>query len=394
METQLESTDSPEFETLIQITDDELACEDGAQLTKKDDLQKEIDELCSASLLTVEQEQAYGEQLPVQRGLIGDALRQFPVHQGPLAHLSSLPESPEVPLIIRCYRDIKNVIDGAQNSNEFREQCGCDLESARSAYNVLHRLYHRYMEGRRAMFLSNGRLVVAIARRMQGLGVPLNDLIHDGVEGLLHAIDRFVWSGTRFSTYAFPCIKGKILIGIDLSGRTITVKRHAVPDILALNRAEAFHYARGGTDDTELCEVLGWKPEKLKQVRKWRKYPERIDPQGVDDELPLRDLLKSREEAPDAMAIRSDCARYATELIEAAIADVMEREMKKRERERCERDIELWRLHHTGEGLTHTNVASLTGMSVTKVKSRIGRIGRLIVRKIEKLGRAQQADNS
>ncbi|MBU0766877.1 sigma-70 family RNA polymerase sigma factor [Patescibacteria group bacterium] len=394
MESLLESTDSPEFDTLIQISDDDLAYEDGSQLTKINYLQSEIDGMCSAPLLTVDQEQTYGERLPVQRGLIWDALRQFPAHQGPLAHLSNLPETPEVPLLIRCYRDIKNVMEGAGKANEFREQYGCNLQEAQNAFDALHRLYDRYTEERRAMFLANGRLVVAIARRMQGLGVPLNDLIHDGVEGLLHAIDRFVWSGTRFSTYAFRCIKGKILIGIDLSGRTITVKRHAVSDILTLNRAEALHHARGGTDDDDLCGALGWKPEKLKQVRKWRKHPERIDPQGGDDELALRDLLKSREEAPDAMAIRSDCTRYARELIEAAIIDVMERDMKKGERERCERDLELWKLHHTGEGLTHADIAILTEMSVTKVKSRIGRIGRLIVRKIEKLGRAQQADNS
>jgi RNA polymerase sigma factor (sigma-70 family) len=375
----------PGFDELLNITDDHLECEDGARLAKKDYLQTEINELCRARRFTVDQEQDYGERLPVQRGVIWDALRQFPAQQGPLEHLSSLPETPEVPLLIRGYRDIKNVMSDPGNETKFREQYGCDLEVARRAFLHLHSLYHGYMEERQAMFLANGRLVVAIARRLQGLGVPINDLIHDGVEGLLHAIDRFSWSETRFSTYAFPCIRGKILRGIDLSGRTITVKQHAVSDILALNRAEALHHAKGKTDDTELCQELGWTTGKLKQVREWRKHPKRIDSQGADDAPAFRDLLVSSEDPSDTMAIRSDCARHAAELIEAAIADVMARKMTPTEIDRHKRDLEFWRLHHTGAGLTHADVAALFGKTPSYVAKCIRRIGRPINSRIRKL---------
>jgi len=86
---------------------------------------------------------------------------------------------------------------------------------------------------------SNLRLVVSIARKYQGLGLPLQDLVQEAMVGLIRATEKFDWrKGFKFSTYATLWIRQSIQRGLDNSGRPIRVPANVAQDLRTLNRAE------------------------------------------------------------------------------------------------------------------------------------------------------------
>ena len=77
------------------------------------------------------------------------------------------------------------------------------------------------------MVSSNLRLAVSIARRYQGLGLSLQDLVQEAMPGLIRAAEKFDWRrGYKFSTYATLWIRQSIQRGLDNTGRSIRVPAH------------------------------------------------------------------------------------------------------------------------------------------------------------------------
>src|SRR5438309_5911502 len=88
------------------------------------------------------------------------------------------------------------------------------------------------------MINSNLRLVISIARRYQGHGVPLGDLIQEGVIGLNRAVEKFDWRrGFKFSTYATWWIRQACQRAISNQSTTIRVPVHVNERRLKLSRA-------------------------------------------------------------------------------------------------------------------------------------------------------------
>jgi RNA polymerase primary sigma factor len=104
---------------------------------------------------------------------------------------------------------------------------------------------------------SNLRLVASNARRYQNQGLPLADLVQEGMLGLIRASEKFDWrKGFRFSTYATLWIRQAIQRGLENSGRTIRLPVHVAQRSRKVGRVERELSVRLGREPTieELAE--------------------------------------------------------------------------------------------------------------------------------------------
>ncbi len=143
---------------------------------------------------------------------------------------------------------------------------------------------------RQRFILANLRLVVSVARKYQGQGLPLLDLIQDGNVGLMRAVELFDWRrGFKFSTYATWWIRQAITRAIADRSRTIRLPVH-VGERIRKVKATAWHMAqRSGHEPTseEIARAAGVTPEQVEELLELeRRQPVSLQsPVGEDTEL-------------------------------------------------------------------------------------------------------------
>ena len=102
------------------------------------------------------------------------------------------------------------------------------------------------------MINSNLRLVIKFARRYQGHGLDLGDLVQEAMLGLIRATEKFDWRrGYKFSTYAVLWIKQSIQRGLDNSGRPVRIPAHVAQRERTVNRVTAEMSARLNREPTD-----------------------------------------------------------------------------------------------------------------------------------------------
>ncbi len=124
------------------------------------------------------------------------------------------------------------------------------------------------MEARRFMLDHNVRLVVHLAHRYKGKGVSLGDLVQEGIQGLLTAIEKFDLSrNLKFSTYATWWIKQSLIRGICNYSRDVRLPVHITDTYQKMNKIQ--REAGNGKikySVEELADLMGCKPNKLQNV--------------------------------------------------------------------------------------------------------------------------------
>lgn len=121
------------------------------------------------------------------------------------------------------------------------------------------------------MIRANLRLVISVAKRFIGWGVPLPDLIQEGNIGLMQAVQKFDHRrGYKFSTYAIPWIWQAINRAVDDQSRLVRLPGHVVDDLTKLGRAKKNLAQKLGRQpiEKELASETGLPSKKIESLLK------------------------------------------------------------------------------------------------------------------------------
>jgi RNA polymerase primary sigma factor len=227
-------------------------------------------------------------------------------------------------------------------------------------------------ERARARFIeANSRLVISIARKYLGRGLPLSDLMQEGNLGLIKAVERFDPDrGHRFSTYATWWIRQAVLRAVADQGRTIRLPAHIVDELNRVHRTRkqlAQELGREATDD-ELAEELEVPADRVRDLLHVAGQPLSLEtPVGEEEESTLAEFIEDEDTpTPSSMTSRT----LMGERMEDALDSLSEREARVLRLRYGLEDGEDYTLEQVGEkmGLTRERIRQIQSQALRRLR--------------------------
>jgi len=182
-----------------------------------------------------------------------------------------------------------------------REELALGNVSTRRRMELRH-LIEDGWSGREHLITANSRLVISVAKKYMGRGVPFLDLIQEGNIGLIRATKKFDYRrGHKFSTYATWWIRQAVTRAIADQGRTIRVPVHMGDQINKLLRVQHQLTQRLGREPTveELAEALEVPPKKVENMIQVARRPLSLEtPTDDEEDSVLGDFIEDDEAPP------------------------------------------------------------------------------------------------